>query len=219
MIDKLSGLTDNRRVRLGSEFHKDILWWLEFAEGFNGITTPISIKPEDEIWFFTDASLKGFGWWSGDCWQAGSFDENVVPSCVQSWELNHSHNHWRNFGIQNFPPRDININFLELVPVYLALETLTASYNNRHFVCFTDNTQAKTVINKGVSSNASCMELLRKIFWLTVRTNSYVTARFIPGASNVLADSLSRLVDNLGDDMKYFHLCCSSGARNRRGDV
>lgn len=26
LIDKLSGLTENKRVRLGSEFHKDILW-------------------------------------------------------------------------------------------------------------------------------------------------------------------------------------------------
>lgn len=113
----------------------------------------------------------------------------------------------------------MNINFLELIPVYLALNDLTASYNSCHFVCFTDNTQVKTVINKGVSSNASSMELLRKIFWLTVKSNSYVTARYIPGTSNVLADTLSRLVVNTGNDIRYYQLCCSPGTGDRRRDV
>lgn len=220
LIDKLSGLESNKRVRLGVEFQKDIKWWLEFSGCFNGISSPISGSAEHEIWFFSDASLSGFGWWS-PCgfWQAGSFDEQLIPSCVQSWNLDESHGHWVYFDTQSFPDRDVNINFLELVPVYLAMELFSAFLQNRHFVCFTDNTQVRTVINKGVSSNSSCMLLLRKIFWVSVKMNSYVTARYIPGIDNVCADKLSRLSRSCGNEKLYYPLCCSTATGAGPRDV
>lgn len=209
LIDRLKGLTDNRRIRLGVEFQNDINWWLEFSTIFNGISQIVHADT-DQIWFYTDASLTGYGWWCGSYWQAGLFDSMESPFPVQNINLDSSHGHWVNFSLNQFQQHDININLLELIPIYLALVRLSLNCVNRHFICVTDNTQVRTMVNKGVSSNQSCMYLLRKIFWTCVQINSYVTARHICGMQNVCADMLSRLSkDSNGVVFSRYHLCCS----------
>ena len=74
--------------------------------------------------------------------------------------------------------------------------------------CVTDNTQVVADINTGRSSNTVSMDLLRKIFWLTVTHNCHLVAEHIPGERNVVADTLSRFTD---DNDIPLYLCC----RNR----
>lgn len=216
LIDKLKNLEGNNGIRLGSEFHKDIDWWNQFSASFNGISKVVLSGVDHEVWFYTDASFSGYGIHYGGDWQAGFFNWLEVPCWVSRIGKHCSHSHWLNFDLCEFPMREININLLELIHVLLALIRLSQKLANRHLVCFTDNMQVKSFINKGVSSNSSCMSLLRKIFWVSVEMNCYVTARYIPGDENSCADMLSRLtVDTPSNVFSRFDLCCSGIAENR----
>lgn len=213
LIDKLKNVVGNKRIRLGSEFQNDIDWWLQFSATFNGISKVVRAGAVGEMWFWTDASLSGYGLYSGEDWQAGYFDSSDCPTCVADLGADPSHSHWVNYELGDGSEERSNINFLELVPVLLALTRFSVTMADCHFVCFTDNSQVKTYINKGVSSNPASMALLRRIFWLTVQMNSYVTARYIPGGDNDCADMLSRLSSNSPNDIICrYHLCCSRAA-------
>lgn len=210
LIDKLKNIEGNKRIRLGSEFQNDIDWWLQFSTSFNGISKVVLCGIDHEIWFWTDASLSGYGFCYDGGWQAGFFDSTSVPTCVENLSMNVAHCHWLNVVLDGYAEERRNINFLELVPVFLAMTRFSATLSNRHFVCFTDNTQVKSCINSGVSSNPACMAFLRRIFWISVQMKSYVTARHIPGVSNDCADILSRItLDSPDSVLSCYHLCCS----------
>lgn len=77
------------------------------------------------------------------------------------------------------------------------------------FSSLLDNTQVMAMVNSGKSVNVSCMCLLREIFWICVFFNVYITARYIPGCDNVIADALSRTVrDKSRLVANYYSLCC-----------
>lgn len=116
----------------------------------------------DGVCFFTDASLTGYGWWCGSDLQAGRFDDGEMPMGLEVLDV--QHDHWQNFSLQEFSSRDININLLELVPVLLVIKRICADCANCHLVCFTDNTQVRACINKGVSANSSSMCILHQNF-------------------------------------------------------
>lgn len=47
-------------------------------------------------------------------------------------------------------------------------------------------------INRGTSRNPFLMSCLRVMFWLSACFNFYITAKFISGVSNTVADDISR---------------------------
>ena len=58
-----------------------------------------------------------------------------------------------------------------------------------------DNTQVVSAINVGKSDNRRSMDLIRLIFWETVKYNCHLVGVFLPGVKNVLADAISRAKD------------------------
>ena len=136
-------------------------------------------------------------------WQAGWFKADGSPEWMNDLQL--SHEHWKNVACDT-----MNINVLELIPIWLALIRMGEVWTNLHVVCRTDNTQVMQCINKGVSTNSDAMVLLRQIFWLCVYHNIHLTSRHIRGIDNVLADQLSRLHSASDESVLIeFHLCCS----------
>lgn len=208
IIDLLKGLPQgNKRIRLSSEFQKDILWWQEFSTVFNGSNLMTKFNYGDGPHFFTDASFTGYGFWSGADWQAGYFSKSTFPF---SPKLCPEHDHWVNVKVDD-PQSCQNINVLELIPVWLGIKRSAHIWRGYHVVCNTDNSSVRSMINKGSSSNAHCMVLLRDIFWTCVTNNVYLTARHLPGSDNILADLLSRVFTN--NDLSFigdYFLCCSS---------
>lgn len=158
--------------------------------------------------FYTDSCLEGYGLWVGQDWQAGYFGNNHSPDTSN---LQPEHEHWVNVYLEQ---DSHNINVLELIPIWLCLKRCGVHWRDSHVVCFTDNASVKYMINKGSSSNELCMVLLRDIFWLCAINNMHLTARHIPGTSNVLADLLSRIIytNDIGV-IDNFSLCCSSPTR------
>jgi hypothetical protein len=208
MINLLKGLPDyNVRIRLSSDFQADLLWWKHFAEIFNGKATLIPFNFGEGPKFYTDASLSGYGMVCNRDWMGGFFNMNLVPILANGSDP--CHGHWMNVCLDCFPVSDVNINFLELIAVWLAIRRLAPQYTNKHLLCYTDNTQVQFMINKGTSSNISCMSILREIFWICVRFNCFITARHIKGSLNLIPDRLSRLDPADHDLHMDCCLCCS----------
>jgi hypothetical protein len=81
---------------------------------------------------------------------------------------------------------DMHINFNEA-------RRLGHLWANSSVKIFTDNTTARAIINKGSCRNPLAMDYLRELFWIAATNNFSRQAVYIPGPSNILADSISRL--------------------------
>ena len=154
--------------------------------------------------FDTDASLSGYGLVSGHDWQGGFFDAFYFPEEYSKCEL--SHEHWVNVHAQESQ----NINYLELMPIWLALQRYSSVWKDTHVLCLTDNTQVVAALRKGHSLNKLSMVLLRIFFWICAKNNIYITPRHIAGSLNIVPDMLSR-IGNLYklSDIKLHSVCCS----------
>lgn len=186
----LKGSSKNKRIRLNDGFHQDLSWWKHFAAWFNGRASVISYNYGEGPWFATDASSTGYGVFAPGDWLGGFF--NAAGELPKIFRNDTGHNHWANIELPLIEAENNNINFWELVPVYMAILRFAPACRNMHVVTFSDNLQVVHAINKGTSCNASSMNLLRCIFWLCVQSNVYLTARYIPGKSNIIPDLLSR---------------------------
>lgn len=204
----LKGIHSNKRIRLGEGFNQDLRWWKDFAMFFNGTASVIKYNYGAGPWFATDASNTGYGVFTSGDWLGGFFNElaNIRPVFCD----NHmGHNHWENVTLPLIDSDDNNINFRELVPVYLAIIRYAPSCINTQVVAFSDNLQVVHAVNKGTSCNASSMNLLRCIFWLCVQYNVSLIARYIPGKFNIIPDLLSRQKEKKHQQaLMNFDLCC-----------
>lgn len=174
---------------------------------FNGRATIIRFNFGEGPMIWTDACITGYGIYSINDWQAGLFDSDKCLECICD-----QHHHWKNVNKPIICKKDDNVNFWELIAVWQAIQRLAPVYVNCHVVIVSDNTQVVAMLNGHRSCNLSCLELLREIFWLSAIHNVFITARFIPGVQNVIADKLSRLYSASPiDDLRCHHLCCSDG--------
>ena len=115
-------------------------------------------------------SLNGYGIVTG--WQAGFFNSEFCES---------SHGHWYNVQVDHTE----NINYLELVPIWLALVRFAKSWENSSVLRLTDNIQVVAALKVGQSQNKSSMVLLRKIFWICAKYNIYITSRHFCSSNKV----------------------------------
>lgn len=213
IINLLKGLPPgNKRIRLDDDFLHDLAWWREFSAIFNGKNLMTKFNHGEGPWFCTDSCLGGYGLWAGSDWQAGYFNVTISPDLSG---LNHEHRHWMNIHVDE---DSSNINVLELIPVWLGVQRFTKMWENYHVVCFTDNANVMTMLNKGISSNSTCMCILRDLFWRCAASNIHLTARHIAGTDNTLADVLSRII--FTNDLSVtsdFQLCCCVNRPGRDG--
>ena len=163
------------------------------------------VQPKSmNTWMCSDASGVGYGAYVRNDWICGRWSRNI--------ELDFDrHDHCR-------PKPDIEIpknsNVQELFPILESLERWGESWRDHRVFCVTDNTQVVADITTGRSANSTSMELLRRIFWLTVTFNCHLVAEHIPGEKNVVADTLSRFVNPRDLPLR---LCCSDRYEVRPG--
>ena len=79
-----------------------------------------------------------------------------------------------NFGMESPELSDLHINHKEALAVVVAAERWAS-------------------INKGSTRNSFVMNWLRRLFWLSAIYNFRITARYIEGADNVIADAILRM--------------------------
>ena len=74
-------------------------------------------------------------------------------------------------------------------------------------VIHSDNQAAVQIINKGITASPVVMNALRKLFWLSALYNFHITAVYLAGTDNALADSISRMHETTGLHNFYAFLC------------
>lgn len=153
---------------------------------------------------YSDATLTGYGLISVYQWLAGYFKSDQQPQAVSA--MAPDHHHWINLSVR----RGKSINFLELIPVWLACVMWGVQWKNQEVVCWSDNTQVVSAINRGTSCSPLAMALLRQVFWYSVRSNFHLVSRHIPGVLNKAPDFLSRvdLHSPMSDFNKHVSCCC-----------
>ena len=96
---------------------------------------------------------------------------------------------------------------------YLSLSiTLTLKFNKR-IVIHSDNQAAVQIINKGTTGDDNIMRELRTLFWLSATYNFHLTAVYIPGEQNTLADAISRL-HNSRHLLNFYSILANSFPQN-----
>lgn len=192
-----------RRIKIGPAAREDLRWWSQFGNIFNGraaIRNPVYPSP-----MFSDSSLRGFGVYLGSDWVAGKWP-GVKGALIDS-PCGH---------IGDPPTFDqvdfSNINVLELWPILVGLKRWFPILSHSTLLLYTDNTQVKHMLCKGVSSNKTCMAWLRELYWLCVIYDIQLDPMYVSTNDNVVADSLSRLMyatsDHLDEALLTSQLCC-----------
>ena len=112
----------------------------------------------------------------------------IQPKFYCNWELD-----W---------PLDsyLHINSKEILAVYLAVCRWAPAWRNKRIYIQSDNMTTVATINRGTSRNTFIMGCLRILFWLSAHYNFHITAHFIKGLSNTVADNISRI-----HEPKQFH--------------
>ena len=88
---------------------------------------------------------------------------------------------------------DLHINYKEVLSVLLAARRWGHLWINSKVTVFTDNSTARAIINKGTCQSSLIMHFIRELFWLAAIYNFSIRAVYMPGQSNTLADTISRL--------------------------
>ncbi|KAK7092033.1 hypothetical protein V1264_009642 [Littorina saxatilis] len=153
----------NTLVPLGDWFQAATLPWLDSGWVCRGV--PI-VSPPPNMDLFTDASLLGWG----------AHTDRLTASGLWSVEQSTWH-----------------INSLELEAVFLALVAFLPSLAAKRVRLFTDNTTVAAYVNKqgGSRSPTLSRRTCEILTWCSQRGIS-LSARYLPGSLNTLADALSR---------------------------
>ena len=161
----------------------DLQWWIESCH----IPKPIS-RGNPQITVQTDASMKGWG---------AILLTHTIENAGGRWAWAEGQTH---------------INVLELRAAYLGLQTFEQSIRGKHVLLQMDNSTAVAYINHmGGSQSAQCDRIARKIWNWCINHGVWLSASFLPGVENTLADKESRQFNDRTEwalDQDVFNTIC-----------
>lgn len=170
LIDLTMGVRESwYKIRLNSEIKADILLWQSFIDQFNGKSVFYSDEwlTSNTLSLYTDAAGSlGFAGVLGSKWFAMEW-----PSDLQSHQ----------------------IAIKEMFPIVIALELWGETLKNSKVLFFSDNSAVVHTINKQSCKDKTLMRLVRRLVLSALKYNIWFKSKHIPGASNIIADLLSRL--------------------------
>ncbi|KAK7095415.1 hypothetical protein V1264_006825 [Littorina saxatilis] len=150
-------------VPLGVWFQQTTLQWMNTPWLLQGV--PIALPPPSTH-LFSDASQKGWG--------------AHVDTHTTSGRWSQEQRLW-------------HINRLELEAVFLGLQHFLSALQGTHVLIHTDNTTVAAYLNKQGGSRSQLLSSRAcEILSWCARHQILVSARYLPGCLNVLADALSR---------------------------
>ena len=168
IIDSINLLKgDNHKIKLTASIRADISWWQSFMSTFNGKSMLLDKQHIQSV--FTDSCIQA----AGGIFQGDWF--------------------YINWGIDWPAVSSLHINSKEILAAFLAVCRWAPYWSNKRIFIHSDNMTAVSAINKGTSRNPFVMKCLRQLFWLSATYNFHVSARFLAGISNTVADDISRL--------------------------
>lgn len=171
LIDLTCGVKKQwHKIKLSSGAKADMKMWAVFLSEFNGV----SIIPEqmwvgnEDLELFTDASgSQGFGGYFGGRWFQGRWPGDIGTTRSIAW--------------------------MEFFPVAVAVVLWCHLLQGKRILIRSDNVAVVSILNKQTSKCPVIMRLLRFVVLQCLKYNTVISARHLPGESNEVADSLSRL--------------------------
>jgi hypothetical protein len=162
----------------------DLHWWIKNAH----VVKPISHGSPDLI-LQTDASSEGWG-------------SILLTDPVQ-----------KTGGRWSYEERSFHINVLELKAASLSLKSFQKVAAGRHILLQMDNSTAVAYLNHmGGSQSKSCNDIARDTWEWCITNNIWVSATFLPGVENFLADKESRVFNDRTEwalDQNVFDTICA----------
>ena len=99
-------------------------------------------------------------------------------------------------GQWSFTEGKAHINVLELKAVLFGLEAFCSNLEGKHIRVRIDNTTAVAYVNKlGGVKSIECHRIVKRIWLWAIDKGFILSAEFLPGSKNVLADRASRIFD------------------------
>ena len=157
----------NASVALSEPIKMQIKWWQDNV--FHVCRNVTVPAPEHVI--ESDASNTGWG---------GIYNNGCT-----------AHGQWSHDEIQ------YHINYRELKGAQFMLQTYCEDLHDTHIRLKCDNTTAVACINRMASTKHMLMALTREIWLWALQRNINLSAEFLPGRLNTIADEQSRVVENL----------------------
>ena len=148
---------------------KDVSWWAEFMEEFNGVSMfPDSRWCPPDFNISTDSCLTGFGGWSQGDYFHCRFPDFIVNDT------------------------SLTTNELECFAVVIAIKLWVGKFKNANLLMHCDNESTCFVINNGRANHPFTQACLRELVWWSAKHNLWVKMCHISGVSNRFSDLLSR---------------------------
>jgi len=168
MLDTLRVAPDSGMVPLGTEFQKDIQWFLSFLPTHNGISVLHHSQVCTEGFAVElDACLTGIG---------GIF------------EFEYYHEQWPAFIIEE---KHCSTH-LEMLNIVIAMKLWCDKWAGRHIRIKCDNISSVFVLNTGRGRDSFLLKCAREIWLICTMNDISFTAVHFPGICNITADALSR---------------------------
>jgi len=152
----------NYSVEMTGIIKSELQWWINNIQQ----SVRFAVYPAPRLVLYSDASCKGWG---------GHIENG--PSTGGDWSAEEAEDH---------------INVLELKGAFLTLQTFADEYEDCHIKMMLDNTTAIACINKFGSTKPKLLALCLEIFAWAQNRNLFLSAAYVPGVDNVLADRESR---------------------------
>jgi hypothetical protein len=187
LINLLVKVTESYHfIRITTAAKQDLLWWIVALDKFHG-HAPFSCDiPTVSSEFSTDACMNGGGGHFDSDWFFVSWKEDFPTFCSS------------------------HINVLELKSVLIAAERWGHLWYGRHIIVKSDNMSAVAAVNKSTSRSPELLYLIKQLFWLSVEHNFKLSAEYLPGKLNFLADGLSRMHEKFHANYAMYLLTGSS---------
>ena len=159
------------KIKLNSEFQKDVDWWIRYMRSWNGVSLfyEEAWLSNDLLQLYTDASDLALAAYYSSSYFILTFENNFE-------HLKHK-----------------SINYRELLAIVIAVCTWGRSFKQKRILFHCDNYSVVEIINKGTSNSPDMMELVRTLFFECAHYGCELKAAWIDTKANYLADSLSRL--------------------------
>ena len=177
LINNLKQFPPNGRRKVNKEIKKDMEWWLQFMEEFDGviIMLPVTWNSLDSI-ISSDACLMGGGGWV----QTGNSSGEAFCINFPAWLTNRN---------------EVFMNELELITMIVALKVWKDRVKDKNILAYCDNAVSVEVVNMGRARNRFSQACLQEICYLMAKSNSVLKLVHISSENNRICDCLSRFED------------------------
>ena len=177
----IGGIPDHKKVKLLDESRKDILWWAEYLDKFNGINMIVNVDPIP----FTYEQLLDTPY--EIC--AGE----ATPTGAGAW---HGNEYWSTQLPHHLQDPLIPIHLKEFWVMVVSAKQWGGSWTGRCLVMYSDNDAVVETLLKRKPKDPAMLSLLREFLFVVVTYKFYPVIRKIGTKENMLADFISRRFDH-----------------------